>query len=81
VHDLGQVADVVDVAVRDHDRVGRRGRRRERDVVERLRRVRALEQPAVDVHVLAVAEREQVLAAGDGAGRADERELSHRSPP
>ena len=80
VNELRQIADVVEVAVRDHDaRRYASAANGQRDVVERANVDDALKEAAVDEDVFP-ADGEQMFAAGNGAGGADERDVSHGSP-
>ena len=68
-----QVAAVIEMRVREDDGVDRAGRDRERGPVAQPQLLEALEQAAVDENAM-VAEIEQMLRAGDGAGGAEKRQ-------
>ena len=66
-----QVADVIEVRMRQHDRVERRGRDRQVPPVQLAQLLEPLEQPRIEEHP-GLAGIEQILRAGDGAGSAEE---------
>ena len=78
LHEPRQVADVIDVRVREHDAIDGRSIEGKRLPVAQPQLFEPLEQPAVDEHA-AAAGFEQVLRAGDGFGGAVEGELVHGS--
>ncbi len=65
LHDSRQVAGVIEMGVREHDRVERLHVERRRPPVQFAQRLEPLEQAAIDEHVRA-ARFEQKLRAGDG---------------
>src|SRR5690606_4776580 len=78
-HEDGQVAAVVDVRVREHDRVDRPWRDGEARPVAQAQLLEPLEQPAVHEH-RPPGRRDEVARSGDGAGRTEEREIHHQHP-
>ena len=69
-HEPRQVAAVIEVRVREHDRVDRVGADRQRLPVALAQLLQSLKQPAVDEHAMAVGV-EQMLRTGDGARGAE----------
>lgn len=69
-HELGQVAGVVQVRVRQYHRVECLRRDRQWLPVQLAQVLQALEQAAVDQDVLSIVA-QQMLGAGDGAGTAE----------
>ena len=74
MHEFGQIPDVIEMAVRDDDRIDLCRRNRQRHVVERTYVDDALKETAIDEDAAPV-EGQQMFAAGDRASRADERQL------
>lgn len=75
-NDFRQIAHVIQMTVRDDNGVELRRSNRQRNVIEGLDLVRALEESAIDEEALSVG-RDEVLAAGHRARRADEGQVSH----
>lgn len=83
-NDFRQIAHVIQMTVRDDNGVELGRSNRQRNVIEGFDLARPLEESAIDEEPLSGG-RDEVLAAGHGARRADEGQLSHgarfRKPP
>src|SRR5580698_375345 len=82
--DFREIAHVIQMTVRDDNGVELRRSNRQRNVIESLDLARPLKESAIDEEALSLG-RDEVLAAGYGARRADEGQVSHwarfRRPP
>ncbi|KGW25396.1 hypothetical protein Y047_2766 [Burkholderia pseudomallei MSHR3016] len=77
-HEHGQIAAVIEMRMREHDGVDRIGGHGQRAPVAQPQLLRALEQPAVDQDACPGV-LEQILRAGDGFRRAEERQFHETS--